>query len=62
MQLYYKDTPVLVDFFVNSAKFLETYFGNVCKRLLPQITIFGVYFRQVSGFYYVDNCFTYICF
>ena len=40
LQLYYKETPVLV-LFVNSAKFLRTLIlENVCERLLLKSKIF----------------------
>ena len=50
-------------FFVNSAKFLNLFFfKNVFERLLLRIRSLRVSFRKVSGFYCVDDCFTYISF
>ena len=63
LQLQYKNTPALVEIFCEFCKvFQKTYFGNACKRLLLKIKSLQVSFRKVSGFYYVDNCFRYICF
>ena len=59
LQLYYKETPVLV-FFVNSAKIKNPYVGNVCERLLLRVKFLRVSFHKVLAFYFVDDCFTYI--
>ena len=47
-------------FFMNCSKFLKT-LVNVCVRLLVKSKVFtSLFFREVAGFYYRDNCFKYI--
>ena len=62
LQLYFKEAAVLVPFGKFSEIFKNTYFGNVCERLLLRVRSFTVTFRKVSGFYCVDDCFRYISF
>ena len=55
LQLYYKETPLLVFFCKFCEIFKNTYFQNVCERLLSRVRSLRVSFRQ--GFYCVNYCF-----
>ena len=62
LELYYKETPLLVFFCKFCEIFKSTNFGNVYERLLLRVRSLRVSFRKVSGFYCADDCFMYISF